>query len=87
MLHISKGVPGFWLLLQPKDGFAKAMTSIIAQVNLPILTIFTSSLIENLFHMLGLPLQQALETEQAEYDMYKPKISISSYGNMFIVVS
>ena len=66
MLHISKGVPGFSLLLQLKDGFAKAITSIIAKVNLPILIIFTSNLIENLFHMLGLPLQQAFETEQVE---------------------
>ena len=66
MLHISKGVPGFSLLLQLKDGFAKAITSIIAKVKLPILTIFTSNLIENLFHMLCLPLQQAVETEQVE---------------------
>ena len=43
--HISKGLPGFPLLLQLKDGFAKATTSIIAKVNLRMLTIFTLSLI------------------------------------------
>ena len=43
--HISKGLPGFPLLLQLKDGFAKATTSIIAKVNLRMLTIFTLRLI------------------------------------------
>ena len=43
--HISKGLPGFPLLLQLKDGFAKATTSIIAKVNPRMLTIFTLSLI------------------------------------------
>ena len=45
MVHSLKRLPGFPLLLLLKDGFVNATTSIIANVNLPILTILTQSLI------------------------------------------